>query len=77
MDAIVAQTNEQLQLSLFGSADRLPRRPYCTSDLSKGLRIRSLAQALKKPYIHLNPWSLNLKPFLLAIGYEFSVWRHG
>jgi hypothetical protein len=63
MGTIVAQTNEQLQLSLFGSADRLPRRPYCTSDLSNGLRIRSLAQALKKPYIQINPphlrvWSI-------------------
>jgi hypothetical protein len=63
MGTIVAQTNEQLQLSLFGSADRLPRRPYCASDLSKGLRIRSLAQALRKPYIQINPphlrvWSI-------------------
>jgi hypothetical protein len=30
-----------------------------------------------KPKTILNPWSLNLKPFLLAIGYEFSVWRRG
>jgi hypothetical protein len=63
MDAIVAQTNRQLQLDLFGSADRLPKRPYCTSDLSEGLRIRGLAQALKKPYIQINPphlrvWSI-------------------
>jgi DNA-directed RNA polymerase specialized sigma24 family protein len=55
MDAIIAQTNEQLQLDLFGSADRLPRRPYCSDDLSTGLRIRSLKQALTKPYIQLNP----------------------
>jgi DNA-directed RNA polymerase specialized sigma24 family protein len=63
MNAIVAQKNEQLQLDLFGSADRLPRRPYCSDDLSTGLRIRSLAQALTKPYIQLNPphlrvWSI-------------------
>jgi hypothetical protein len=45
------------QLSLFGS-DRLPRRPYCTDDLAKGLRIRSLPQALKFPYIQCNPPNL-------------------
>jgi hypothetical protein len=44
----------QLDLGLFGCADRLPRRPYCADDLSDGLRIRSLAQALTKPYIQIN-----------------------
>jgi hypothetical protein len=44
----------QQQLELFNSS-RWPKRPYCTDDLSKGLRIRSLAQALTKPYIQANP----------------------
>jgi len=54
----------QLDLDLFGgTADRLPRRPYCADDLADGLRIRSLAQALTKPYIQVNPprlrvWSI-------------------
>jgi len=53
----------QIQLDLFGGPDRLPRRPYCSDDLSKGLRIRSLGQALNKPYIQINPphlrvWSI-------------------
>jgi hypothetical protein len=57
------QQQQQQQLELFGSADRLPRRPYCSDDLSEGLRIRSLAQALSKPYIQVNPphlrvWSI-------------------
>ena len=51
------------QLELFGGRDRLPRRPYCADDLSEGLRIRSLAQALTKPYLQVNPphlrvWSI-------------------
>jgi hypothetical protein len=32
---------------------------------------------VKIPKFYLNPWSLNLKSFLWAIGHEFSVWRHG
>lgn len=60
MSPILAQT----QLELFGGAERWPRRPYCTDDLSAGLRIRSLAQALTKPYIQANPphlrvWSIH------------------
>ncbi|MBW8067184.1 MAG: plasmid replicase [Ferrovum sp.] len=47
--------NEQLLLDLFGHKDRLPHRPYCTDDLSVGLRIRSIQQALTKPYIQINP----------------------
>ena len=43
------------QLNLFGGTDRLPRRPYCTSDLEYGLRIRSLASALNRPYLQINP----------------------
>lgn len=58
-----AEQGEQIDLGLFGSADRLPRRPYCSEDLREGLRIRSLAQALEKPYLQINPphlrvWSI-------------------
>jgi len=60
----------QLDLGLFGSADRLPRRPYCADDLSDGLRIRSLAQALTKPYIQIN------RPYL-RIWSIFDVDRPG
>lgn len=54
----------QLDLDLFGGRGRLPRRPYCTDDLSAGLRIRSLEQALTQPYIQINPphlrvWSIH------------------
>jgi hypothetical protein len=60
---MAASVSSQDQLDLFGSADRLPRRPYCTDNLSEGLRIRSLAQALTKQYIQINPpclrvWSI-------------------
>lgn len=34
--------------------DRLPRRPYCSNDLTIGLRIRPLQQALQHKYIQLN-----------------------
>ena len=58
-----AEQGEQIDLGLFGSAQRLPRRPYCADDLAAGLRIRSLAQALTKPYLQVNPphlrvWSI-------------------
>jgi Replicase family/Primase C terminal 1 (PriCT-1) len=33
---------------------RLPKRPYCCDDLSRGLRIRPLQQALQHRYIQLN-----------------------
>ncbi len=52
--------NEQLLLDLFGNQDRLPRRPYCTDDLSTGVRIRSLQQAITKPYIQVNPPHLRI-----------------
>lgn len=50
------------QLELFNPT-RWPKKPYCTDDLETGLRIRSLASALKKPYIQANPphlrvWSI-------------------
>jgi DNA-directed RNA polymerase specialized sigma24 family protein len=53
----------ETQLELFGGVDRLPRRPYCSDDLSAGLRIRSLRQAITKPYLQINPphlrvWSI-------------------
>lgn len=34
---------------------QLPKRPYCTNDLSAGLKIKSRAKALKCRYIQLNP----------------------
>ncbi|MCX7689056.1 MAG: replication initiation protein [Fimbriimonadales bacterium] len=57
MDTIIPE-----QLDLF-QPQRWPRRPYCADDLSAGLRIRSLQQALTKPYIQANPphlrvWSI-------------------
>lgn len=50
------------QLDLFDE-NRWPRRPFCSDDLASGVRIRSLAQALKKQYIQANPphlrvWSI-------------------
>ena len=48
------------QLHLFADAARWPRRPYCTHDLEAGLRIRSLASALRHPYIQANPPSLRV-----------------
>ena len=44
----------QQQLSLL-SNDRLPHKPYCTDDLSSGLRIRALKSAVKRKYIQINP----------------------
>jgi len=48
------------QIDLFGGADRWPRRPWCADDLSSGIRVRSLAQALTKPYIQANPPHLRI-----------------
>ena len=48
------------QLHLFADAARWPRRPYCTHDLEAGLCIRSLASALRHPYIQANPPSLRV-----------------
>ena len=50
------------QLDLF-EASRWPRKPYCSDDLEQGLCIRSLASAIKRPYIQANPphlrvWSI-------------------
>lgn len=54
---------EPLQLDLFADSARWPRRPYCSENLEAGVRIRSLAQALRRPYIQANPphlrvWSI-------------------
>ena len=43
---------------------RWPRRPYCTDDLSAGLKIRDLRRAITCPYIQANPphmriWSIH------------------
>lgn len=51
------------QEDLFLDSSRLPRRPYCSDDLTRGVQIRSLQQALTKPYIQINPphlrvWSI-------------------
>lgn len=43
------------QADLFQDPQRWPRRPLCTEDLAAGLRHRSLAQALTRPYIQANP----------------------
>ncbi|MGC8509042.1 MAG: replication initiation protein, partial [Thiomonas sp.] len=61
--AATTVTGHQLDLGLFGSSERLPRRPYCADDLCAGLRVRSLEQALTKPYLQINPphlrvWSI-------------------
>lgn len=52
----------QQQPDLF-NPERWPRRPYCADDLDCGVRIRSLVQALTRPYIQANPphlrvWSI-------------------
>ena len=51
------------QLHLFEDPGRWPKRPYCAQSLEHGVRIRSLAQALRRPYIQANPphlrvWSI-------------------
>ena len=53
------ETILQEQLDLFNPA-RWPKKPYCSDDLENGLRIRSLAAALKKPYIQANPPNLRI-----------------
>lgn len=65
------------QRDLFEDIGRWPRRPYCSDDLeSRGLRIRSLAQALTKPYIQANPphlrvWALfDIDRPLAALAWE-------
>ena len=43
------------QPDMFLDETRLPRRPYCSDDLATGVSIRSLQQAITKPYIQINP----------------------
>lgn len=55
--------NQHGQLDLFADEGRWPRKPYCAENFESGVRIRSLAQALKRPYIQANPphlrvWSM-------------------
>lgn len=45
---------ELYQPDLFHQ-DRWPRKPYCTDDLTTGLRIRSYQHAIKRRYIQANP----------------------
>ena len=51
--ARMATVAGQHQLALF--SDRLPFRPYCTDDLSTGLRVLPLQAALERRYIQYNP----------------------
>ena len=53
---------DQLNLDLFDNAARWPRKPYCSDDKSARF-IRSLAAAIRRPYIQANPpymriWSI-------------------
>lgn len=53
-------------------SDRLPKRPYCTDDLSSGLQIRPLQSALQRKYLQINP--PNLKSHLIFdLDYANSV----
>lgn len=47
------------QPDLFAT-HRWPRRPYCTDDLTRGLVIRSLQQAISKAYVQVNPPKLRV-----------------
>ena len=53
---------QQLHLDLFADASRWPKKPYCSDDKTARC-IRSLASAIKRPYIQANPphlrvWSI-------------------
>lgn len=43
--------------------ERLPLKPYCTDDLTAGIRPRSYAHAIKRRYVQVNP--PHLRVFLL------------
>ena len=43
--------------------ERIPHKPYCTDDLTAGIRPRSYAYAIKRRYIQVNP--PHLRTFLL------------
>lgn len=52
----------QLNLDLFADSGRWPRKPFCSDDKT-ARHIRSLASAIKRPYIQANPphlrvWSI-------------------
>lgn len=56
------QEIEQLNLDLFEDRERWPHKPYCSDDKT-ARNIRSLASAIKRPYIQANPphiriWSI-------------------
>ncbi len=62
MNAIINTPPQAIQPDLFDSG-RWPRKPYCSDDLEHGVKIRSLAQAILRPYIQANPphirvWSI-------------------
>ncbi|MDD4913341.1 MAG: replication initiation protein [Sideroxydans sp.] len=49
---------------IFDEKARFPHHPYCTDDLSAGIRPRNLLSAIKKSYIQVNPpwlrvWSIH------------------
>ena len=46
------QTKTTKQLDLFSS--NLPKKPYCSNDLSYGLKVRGVQWAIKSPYIQPN-----------------------
>lgn len=48
------QLTDDTQLELFDPS-RWPRKPYCSNDLTFGLKIRALKSAIKYPYIQANP----------------------
>lgn len=52
------KTAEIGQLSILDN--RLPHRPYCSSDLQYGVQIRPLKAALKLPYLQINPPHLRM-----------------
>ena len=43
--------------------ERIPHKPYCTDDLTAGIRPRSYAHAIKQRYVQVNP--PHLRVFLL------------
>lgn len=51
MDMIVAWH----QIDFLSRSHLFPHRPYCSNDLESGVRIRSLASAIKARYIQINP----------------------
>lgn len=53
---------QQLEIPFYSEA-RWPRKPYCTDDLTEGLRIRPLKTAFEKRYLQHNP--PHLRSFLV------------